>query len=587
MKKGNLNSVVSSILSLFVLFTLFIPVKVSAVGGRTWSGTVYDIRTGLPLEGITFKAGIAGRVDAFSKYLQITKQDGKFSITWDNESWKVWDGDKINHYLRIYANENGRENNLGGYWDLTVVRRQPLMKMDIYLIPLGAHIKGKLISAETGAPLPNTKVQILVPGRVEESVPTDSQGNFSFKAWRAFEFFPSKGILYDVYPSELSDEQPRSLDKPQSYCLSLEDIQYASIRPERTGDVWAVSLPLQSSYTDAIYTFVTIRAVKKGQPLPPDGVRADIRGKILEQPFTLRAYPGLGKVYLEWTAPRDNDLVIGYNLYRKTKDMPYGSPITDFPIKTLNHMDVNVDNGVTACYYLKAVYKDKTESAPSNEVCVTPGAQKPVINIPPNATTKDPNYTFTGKVDPGSTVKVNGRSFEVASDGFFTATVALNPGKNVISIVIKNKAGDTATSDHPITLTTGKDGKITILLTIGSKKSFVNQELVVLDVAPFIDRGRTFVPFRFIGESLGAKVGFTKNSAGLVDSVTYELDATAIILYIGKREAKVNGRTVMLDVPPQIVQGRTVIPLRFVTEALGCKVEWDGEKMEVLIIYPA
>ena len=586
MKKVNLNSVVSSILSLFILFTLFVPVKVSAVGGRTWSGTVYDIRTGLPLEGITFKAGILGRVDAFSKYLQITKQDGKFSITWDNEAWKVWDGDKINHYLRIYANENGRENNLGGYWDLTVVRRQPTQGLSLYLIPSTVFIKGKVVSAETGSPLPEVTVKLVRPGAVVKSVDTDSQGNFNFPtAYGGFKEYSYKG-LYDVSPSTLADHQPRAPGEYMSYTLALQGM-FADIVPPIVDGNFSPSLPLLSSYTDAIHTFVTIRAIKNGQPLPPNAVRAEIKGKILPQPFTLRAYPGLGKVYLEWTAPRDNDLVIGYNLYRKTSQMPYGSPITDFPIKTLNHMDVNVDNGVYTCYYMKAVYKDKTESDPSNEVCVTPNAQKPVINIPQNATTKDPNFTFTGKVDPGSTVKVNGRSFEVEVDGFFTATVALNPGKNVISIVIKNKAGDTATSDHSVTLTTGKDGKITILLTIGSKKSFVNQELVVLDVAPFIDRGRTFVPFRFIGESLGAKVGFTKNSAGLVDSVTYELDATAIILYIGKREAKVNGRTVMLDVPPQIVQGRTVIPLRFVTEALGCKVDWDGEKMEVLIIYPA
>jgi hypothetical protein len=586
MKKGNLRFFIASILSLSILFSLFNPVKVGAVAGKTWSGTVFDIRTGLPLEGITFKAGVAGRVDAFPKYLQITKQDGKFSITWDNESWKVWNGDNVNHYLRVNANENGREKNLGGYWDVTVIRRQPTQELSIYLIPSTVFIQGKVVSAETNGPLSDVRVSLVRPGAVDKSVETDQQGFFKFPiAFRAFKDYSYKG-LYDVSPSSLTEDQPRLPGEYMSYTLAIQGT-YADISAPVVDGRFSPSLPLLSSYTDAIHTFVTIRAVKNGQPLPPNGVRAEIRGKILQEPFTLRAYPGLSKVYLEWTAPRDTTTVIGYNLYRKTKNMPYGSPITDFPIKTLNHVDVNVDNGEYACYYMKAVYKDKTESAASNEVCVTPNPLKPVINIPDNATTKDPNFTFTGKVDPGSTVTVNGKTVEVASDGFFTATVQLNPGKNIVSILVKNKAGDMVSSSHPITLTTGKDGKITILLTIGSKKSFVNQELVVLDVAPFIDRGRTFVPFRFIGESLGAKVGFTKNSAGLVDSVTYELDATAIILYIGKREAKVNGRTVMLDVPPQIVQGRTVIPLRFVTEALGCKVDWDGEKMEVLIIYPA
>jgi len=310
-------------------------------------------------------------------------------------------------------------------------------------------------------------------------------------------------------------------------------------------------------------------------PSPPD------------KPFTLRAFPGDGKVWLEWTPPQNTSNVIAYNLYRKTSRIPYGSPITDFPIKGLNHMDLNVDNGMQACYYMKAVYSDKTESAASNEVCVTPNAPKPVINIPANATTTQSSYTFTGKVPPGSTVTVNGASVSVGPDGSFTATVKLNPGKNTITVVVKTKTGDTITSTHTVTLTTGKDGKITIVLTIGSKNAYVNQQLVVLDVAPFIDSGRTFVPFRFVGESLGAEVGYTTDASGRVATVTYKLGSTSIILYIGRKDALVNGRTVYLDVAPKIVQGRTVIPLRFVTEALGCKVDWDGQTMKVTIIYPA
>jgi hypothetical protein len=322
-------------------------------------------------------------------------------------------------------------------------------------------------------------------------------------------------------------------------------------------------------------------------PPPPPPPTPDPPPPAPDKPFTLRAYPGDGKVFLEWTPPQSTSNVIGYNLYRKTSRIPYGSPITDFPVKGLNHTDMNVDNGMQACYYMKAVYSDKTESAASNEVCVTPNAPKATINIPANATTTQSSYTFTGKVPPGSTVMVNGAPVTVGPDGSFTATVKLNPGKNTITVVVKTKTGDTITSTHTVTLTTGADSKITIVLTIGSKNAYVNQQLVVLDVAPFIDSGRTFVPFRFVGESLGAEVGYTTDASGRVATVTYKLGSTSIILYIGRKDALVNGRTVYLDVAPKIVQGRTVIPLRFVTEALGCKVDWDGQAMKVTIIYPA
>ncbi len=305
------------------------------------------------------------------------------------------------------------------------------------------------------------------------------------------------------------------------------------------------------------------------------------------QPFTLRAYPGDGKVFLEWTPPQNTSNIIGYNLYRKTPRIPYGSPITDFPIKGLSHMDHNVDNGMQACYYMKAVYSDRSESGASNEVCVTPNVPRATVNIPSNATTSQSSYTFTGNAPKGSTVTVNGRSVSVGADGSFSATVELQPGSNTITVVVTTKTGETITSTHTVTLTRGADGKITIVLTIGSRNAYVNQQLVVLDVAPFIDSGRTFVPFRFVGESLGAEVGFTTDANGRVATVTYRLDNTNITLYIGKREATVNGRTVYLDVAPVILQGRTVIPLRFVTEALGCKVDWDGQAMKVTIQYPA
>ena len=306
-----------------------------------------------------------------------------------------------------------------------------------------------------------------------------------------------------------------------------------------------------------------------------------------DKPFTLRAYPGDNKVYLEWTAPSSTTNILGYNIYRKTPDTPYKTPITDFPIKTLSYTDPNAENGVYTCYIAKVVYKDKTESAPSNEVCVTPKVMKPTVNIPENASTNQSSYTFTGKVDPGSTVKVNGTLVPVGPDGSFTATVKLNSGKNTITIQVTNKAGDTTTITKTVIHTGGGGGKVTILLTIGKKTAYVNGQAVTLDVAPFIDKGRTFVPFRFIGESLGAQVGYTTDSSGKVATVSYKLGSTAITLYIGSKNAVVNGKTVKLDVPPQIIQGRTVVPIRFVTESLGCQVEWDGEKQEILIRYPS
>jgi hypothetical protein len=129
---------------------------------------------------------------------------------------------------------------------------------------------------------------------------------------------------------------------------------------------------------------------------------------------------------------------------------------------------------------------------------------------------------------------------------------------------------------------------LTIIMHIGNKAASVNDEPRQLLLAPFIQNGRTLVPFRFIGEEIGAKVGFTiDNVSKRVKTVTYEVSGVEIVLTIGSKTAMVNGQKVELDVAPQIVNGTTVVPVRFVTENLGCEVKWDAKTQEITILYPS
>lgn len=95
----------------------------------------------------------------------------------------------------------------------------------------------------------------------------------------------------------------------------------------------------------------------------------------------------------------------------------------------------------------------------------------------------------------------------------------------------------------------------------------------------FIENGRTLVPLRFVGENLGADIQWE----GAERRVTYTKGSKVVVLWVGRREALVNGETVVLDVPPVIVNERTVVPLRFVANALEAKVDWDGVKYEITI----
>jgi predicted heme/steroid binding protein len=107
----------------------------------------------------------------------------------------------------------------------------------------------------------------------------------------------------------------------------------------------------------------------------------------------------------------------------------------------------------------------------------------------------------------------------------------------------------------------------------------INSVPVSFDVKPVIIESRTMVPLRAIFEALGAQVtwdGETKTIYGSKGS-------TIIILQIANLKAFVNSNVVELDVAPQIIDGRTLVPTRFIAESLSAKVDWDDQTSTVII----
>jgi hypothetical protein len=85
-------------------------------------------------------------------------------------------------------------------------------------------------------------------------------------------------------------------------------------------------------------------------------------------------------------------------------------------------------------------------------------------------------------------------------------------------------------------------------------------------------------------------LSFTADSAypdsawnGTEQKVTLNLNGKSIELWIGNKNTRVNGVNKITDVAPQIIGGRTMLPLRFVTENFGCNVDWDGVTQKVTI----
>lgn len=101
-----------------------------------------------------------------------------------------------------------------------------------------------------------------------------------------------------------------------------------------------------------------------------------------------------------------------------------------------------------------------------------------------------------------------------------------------------------------------------------------------MPVPPIIVEDRTLVGVRFVGEAVGGTITWDP----VLRQVTVTRRSDTVVLTVGQAQALVNGNPVALPVAPQIVNDRTMVPLRFIAEALGGTVEWDANTRTVNIL---
>jgi hypothetical protein len=214
------------------------------------------------------------------------------------------------------------------------------------------------------------------------------------------------------------------------------------------------------------------------------------------------------KLVVSWDAVPKDDNLIGYYVY--FVDKSGATVLFDFPIKETTYTPENVKAGAEYCYGVKAV------------------------------------YSFNGKQYESG---INYTPFIIAEEKANEKTIVLqvnNPNMKVNGI---NKAIDSNGS------------------------------------TPLIIKGRTMLPIRSLIEELGGKVEWDAKT----QEVILKVGGRTIYLTINDTEAIVdNGQyeaPSTLDVPPQIINDKTYLPLRFVTQSIGCKVEWEGLTQTITIKY--
>lgn len=211
----------------------------------------------------------------------------------------------------------------------------------------------------------------------------------------------------------------------------------------------------------------------------------------------------------------------------------------------------------------------------------------------PNISTSESNTTIiSGKVDDSGTgvasLNINGNAISFNTDGTFYDKSILSNGINIFDIYAEDKAGNKAFKT--IQVIYNKPVLKTLILQISNPMMIVDGKEMEIDpgrgTVPIIKNSRTLLPIRTIVETLGGTVSWDAADG----KVTVELGSNSVEMWIGKPQATVNGQTMWIDdtnhdVVPEIINSRTMLPLRFISENLGAKINWDSSTNSITITY--
>ena len=106
-----------------------------------------------------------------------------------------------------------------------------------------------------------------------------------------------------------------------------------------------------------------------------------------------------------------------------------------------------------------------------------------------------------------------------------------------------------------------------------------NGNILGFDVPPIIEDGSTLVPMRFLFEQMGADVEWDSET----QTATATLDNKAVTFSIDNVNARINNKSAKMDVPARLVNGKTMVPLRFLSENMGYDVDWDADSRTAII----
>lgn len=194
---------------------------------------------------------------------------------------------------------------------------------------------------------------------------------------------------------------------------------------------------------------------------------------------------------------------------------------------------------------------------------------RPLVTATPTppAVTPEPSKT-TGPLLPGTTLR---------------PLRPTDPSPTPVPSATPAPTATPANVTPPPTTENPPELKDTIVFQVGNPMMMINGEIKEIDpgkgTSPVVFLDRTLLPIRALIESIGGTVAWEESE----EKVTINQGGNKIYLWINKNAANVNGNEKTLDVPPQEINSRTMVPLRFVSENLGFEILWDSSSQTITI----
>ncbi|MFX4262772.1 stalk domain-containing protein [Pelotomaculum propionicicum] len=316
-------------------------------------------------------------------------------------------------------------------------------------------------------------------------------------------------------------------------------------------------------------------------------------------------FPGTTGFAVQWT---DNcNYETGYVLEKAFAGNDYVYTY-NLPANTVQYLENPLDLDEHYMFRVKAIGPDGQKS-PYSEVCHWFSPPHEPINLvlkAESSSTVKITWEDRSKIETSYKIWRHGLNeylpIALPADSSSYTDTGLKPGTEYeYTIYAYNDTSKTRSADLPYFKVTTpaatplapgnltiKEGvlqnlKLQTVLQIGSPNMTINGVTQEIDpgkgTSPVIMEGRTLLPVRAIIESMGGTVGWDAAEK----KVTVTCGDKTVLMWIGSLNTMVNGEAKTTDVAPVIINGRTMLPVRFISENLGLDVEWKAETNSVII----